>query len=302
MKGVYFGNYYSGDYNLILSKKEIESPSPKIETVDLPGTDGLLDMTDYFGDVKYKNRKLKFEFSTALRGNELLELYSTIQNDITGRHFDSIILDDSQDFKYTGRVTSVKLSEGKISKLIVECDCEPYRTSVDDTVVMFPLNGLAFAENYGDPNGDGKTDSLDANYLMKIANDIQLGVITDLSPYIGSCDLNFDGAIDNSDVAFMDSFFSQSKYSDIRQYAESRGIMRDTEIEIDFGRKVADVELTVMFSQYGTSPYWEMYVDGALYIKSATGQRTVALSGNHRLMLRTPRSGSVTIRYPKSKL
>lgn len=302
MKGVYFGNYYSCDYNLMLSKKEIESPSPKVETIDLPGADGLLDMTDYFGDVKYKNRKLKFEFSTALRGGELLELYSKIQNDIAGRHFDSIILDDSPDFKYTGRVLSVKLSIGKISKLIIECDCEPYRTSVDNTVIMVALNGLAFADNYGDPNGDGKTDSLDVNYLMKIANDIQLGNITDISPYIGSCDLNFDGAVDNSDVAFMDSYLSQSKYSNIRQYAENQNISRDTEIEIDFGRKVADVDLNVVFSSGGTSPYWELYVDGALYIKSVTGQRTVALSGNRRLMFRASRAGSVTIRYPKSKL
>ena len=85
MKGVTFGTHHSNDYGLILSRKYIESPKPKLEIIDLPGADGVLDMTDYFGDVKYENRELKFEFSTGVRGRELLELYSRVQDDLNGR-------------------------------------------------------------------------------------------------------------------------------------------------------------------------------------------------------------------------
>ena len=52
-KGVKFGEIHTSSYGLVLSKKTIETPSPKLETVDIPGADGKLDMTEYFGDVKY---------------------------------------------------------------------------------------------------------------------------------------------------------------------------------------------------------------------------------------------------------
>ena len=64
-----FGEIHTSSYGLVLSKKTIEAPSPKLETVDIPGADGKLDMTEYFGDVKYNNRKIKLEFSTELLGN-----------------------------------------------------------------------------------------------------------------------------------------------------------------------------------------------------------------------------------------
>ena len=51
-KGVKFGEIHTSSYGLVLSKKTIETPSPKLETVDIPGADGKLDMTEYFGDVK----------------------------------------------------------------------------------------------------------------------------------------------------------------------------------------------------------------------------------------------------------
>ena len=89
-KGVKFGEIHTSSYGLVLSKKTIETPSPKLETVDIPGADGKLDMTEYFGDVKYNNRKIKLEFSTELLGNELLSMYSDIQNSLHGKHFDSI--------------------------------------------------------------------------------------------------------------------------------------------------------------------------------------------------------------------
>ncbi|MGN1480573.1 hypothetical protein [Porcipelethomonas sp.] len=146
-KGVKFGDKHTSDYGIILSHKSIDAPAPKTETVDIPGADGSIDMTEYFGDVKYKNRKLKFEFSTSKSGGELLETYSAMLGDLHGRHFDSIILDDDPDYKYTGRVTNITLTENSgISGIAVECDCEPYKLSVT-------LNSVDVAVG----NSDGKT-------------------------------------------------------------------------------------------------------------------------------------------------
>lgn len=42
MKGVRFGDYHSFDnLSLILAQKTIGAPSAKVETIDIPGADGV---------------------------------------------------------------------------------------------------------------------------------------------------------------------------------------------------------------------------------------------------------------------
>ena len=81
MKGITFGSYHSYDsFNLYLNKKTIGTPSPKTETIDIPGGDGVLDLTDFFGEVKYNNRDLSFEFSTIVPQAEFMNLFSRVQS------------------------------------------------------------------------------------------------------------------------------------------------------------------------------------------------------------------------------
>lgn len=136
MKGVTFGNYHSwDDFSLVLNDKEIGAPSPKVETIDIPGGDGALDYTEYFGEVKYNTRKLKFNFSTIVHQDEFLGLFSKIQGAIHGRRL-KIILDDDPDFYYDGRITVDSWKADKnIGKITVECDCEPYKYKINKTTV-----------------------------------------------------------------------------------------------------------------------------------------------------------------------
>ena len=106
MNGVRFGNYHSyDDFNLILTQKTIGTPSPKTETIDIPGGDGVLDLTDFFGEVKYNNRQLSFEFSTIVPKEEFMELFSRVQNAIHGQKM-QIVLDDDSEWFYFGRITA----------------------------------------------------------------------------------------------------------------------------------------------------------------------------------------------------
>ena len=45
-----------------MTSKSIGNPEPKIITVEIPGSDGVKDLTETFGSVKYKNRTLTFDF------------------------------------------------------------------------------------------------------------------------------------------------------------------------------------------------------------------------------------------------
>lgn len=142
MKGVTFGNYHSyNDLSLILSSKTIGTPSPKTETINIPGGDGVLDLSDFFGEVKYSNRKLSFDFSTIVPQSEFMNLFSTVQNALHGQKV-QIVLDEDAEWYYIGRISVSEWKADKnIGKLTIDCDCEPYKTKLAETVVTVSVNG-----------------------------------------------------------------------------------------------------------------------------------------------------------------
>ena len=144
MKGIMFGNYHSyNDFQLILATKTIGTPSPKTETIDIPGGDGVLDLTEFFGETKYDNRNLSFEFSSMVIPSEFMTLFSTVQNALHGKKM-TITLDDDPDWYYVGRVSvSEWKADRNIGKLVVDCDCEPYKYQISPTVVNRSISGTS---------------------------------------------------------------------------------------------------------------------------------------------------------------
>ena len=142
MKGIKFGNYHSyNDFSLILSQKTIGAPSPKVEAIEIPGGDGVLDLTDFFGEVKYNNRNLSFDFSTIIPQADFLDLFSQIQNAIHGQKM-QIVLDDDSEWYYIGRNTVSEWKADKnIGKFTIDCDCEPYKTRLGDTEIFQMVEG-----------------------------------------------------------------------------------------------------------------------------------------------------------------
>lgn len=140
MKGVTFGSYHSfDDWGLILSEKDIKAQKPKTMEIDIEGSDGVLDYTEFFGDVKFENRQLSFRFSKGnLSSSAFIHMYEEIHNAIHGRKI-SVKIDDDSGY-YVGRVT---VSEWKLKKsigeLIVDVDAEPWKYKQDVTrqVVQF---------------------------------------------------------------------------------------------------------------------------------------------------------------------
>lgn len=135
MKGVYFDDLHSfNDFRLILSSKTIETPKIKTIEVEIDGSDGVVDLTDYFGEPKYGNRKIEFNFSSVVPVREFLEQFSEINNAIHGKKM-KIIMDDDPDFYYVGRCSvSAWTWNGRVTELTIECDCEPYKYKLNKTI------------------------------------------------------------------------------------------------------------------------------------------------------------------------
>ena len=142
MKGITFGNYHSyNDLKLLLTSKEIGSPHVKENKIDIPGGDGSIDQTDFFGEPKYEDVQHKFEFTTIEPQSDFLSQYSQVKNAIHGKKV-RIILDDDPTFFYLGRchVSSFTSSKG-IGTIKVECECEPYKYKLNKTVVTQAVSG-----------------------------------------------------------------------------------------------------------------------------------------------------------------
>lgn len=145
MKGVIFGNYHSFDsWGLILGSKEIKAPEPKVQKIEIEGGDGDLDLTEFFGDVKYNNRSLSFSFSKMnIKPGDFLALFSTVQNAIHGKKM-QVILDDDPAFFYSGRVTVNEWKSNKnLGEIVIDVDAEPYKMKLAETVVSKAVSGSA---------------------------------------------------------------------------------------------------------------------------------------------------------------
>lgn len=142
MKGVKFGEYHSyEDFLLLRKSKEIGTPEPKKKTVEVEGADGELDYTEYFGEVKYSNRQLKFEFQTIARPDMFLQLFSEICDAIHGKKV-RIVLEDDPDFFYIGRVNVSPFTNNKtIGEMTITADCEPYKYKSKETVISEAVTG-----------------------------------------------------------------------------------------------------------------------------------------------------------------
>ena len=140
MNQIKFGTYKSYDnLNLICTKKTIGSPAVKTAIVEIEGGDGVLDYTEYFGDVKYNNRQLNFEFESIVPQSQFPELYSAILDALHGKKV-QIVLDEDPDFYYVGRLeVSDFANERGIGS--IKIDCEPYKYKKNKTVVSQAVSG-----------------------------------------------------------------------------------------------------------------------------------------------------------------
>lgn len=142
MKGILFGIVHSyRDLQMILSEKEIGAPPVKKDTMDIPGGDGELDFTEFFGEPKYGNVTHKFTFTTIQ--NDLLAQLTRVKNALHGKKV-RIVLDADPSYYYTGRceVSSFHDEHG-VGTIVVTCDCEPYKYALNKTVVYQAVDGVA---------------------------------------------------------------------------------------------------------------------------------------------------------------
>lgn len=122
-------------YGMILTSKVIPPAAPKVITIDIPGTDGILDITESMGIVRYNNRTIQLNFAIIGNSEKNYSLYEKISNEFNGSKV-NVILSESPKYYYEGRCTNMTFEQEKgIASISIEVDCLPYAKTVNEYIV-----------------------------------------------------------------------------------------------------------------------------------------------------------------------
>lgn len=130
--GVKFGDTHSSEWGLRLKEIKMGLPDVKTEYVEVPGMNGVLDLTEVQnGGVKYGNRTLEFYFDARdCNYKEWSTLLSTIASAVHGKRI-NIITDIDPGYYYSGRCSLNTSKSNEVrAEIVISCECDPYKTDI----------------------------------------------------------------------------------------------------------------------------------------------------------------------------
>jgi len=123
--------YNSLDFMLILTNVEIEDAQARRYTVDVPGRDGTLDLSEALGGVYFANREITLEFACInYTTQRFIDISSRLRNALNGRMCRLTISSDIAHF-WRGRC-QVDSTRGSLehTAITVTMNAEPHKYSV----------------------------------------------------------------------------------------------------------------------------------------------------------------------------
>lgn len=133
----------------LLDGYTLSPPEPKIYTVDIPGGDGVIDLTQSLtGDVTYKNRQQEFSFMV-VNPDSFERVKTDVSNFLHGKSFDYQMTMDPG-YTYHGRFTVTEYSHtlysypGLVGIFSIKIDADPYKSKGLQTHHLNPTGGMMF--------------------------------------------------------------------------------------------------------------------------------------------------------------
>lgn len=128
---VLFGDVKSHeDWGLKLETIQLSFPEAKTDQVDIPGSNGVIDLTEVNGRVCYKNRTMTLMFSLDDDYVEWHLLSSRIAKELHGKMIKCILPDDPN-YYYEGRFSiDSKKTNDVITDIVITGDVHPFKLDV----------------------------------------------------------------------------------------------------------------------------------------------------------------------------
>lgn len=137
--GVTFGTTHSDDLGLFLTAYEIEAPEVQRYTVEVPGRNGVLDLTSaLFGEAKFYNRKIEIELSAVYSPYSTAwpDILTAVLKSIHGQTLD-VAFDDDPDWHWAGLCEVSPDADN--DSFTITVDAEPFKYKTDATAVTVSL-------------------------------------------------------------------------------------------------------------------------------------------------------------------
>lgn len=126
--------YTCDSLSLVLTDCSIAIPTPKTYSVDIPFRNGSLDLTDYFGGLKYDNRPIELKFNSTIKSNQTQRV-KKIVNLLNGKKMKLVFSFDENHY-YEGRATVSHMDLTRQAfNFKLSVDCQPYKLEVEETSV-----------------------------------------------------------------------------------------------------------------------------------------------------------------------
>lgn len=122
------------DWGLQLTKIAIDFPEPKTNLIDIPGADGVVDMTEALGEIAYKNRKVRFYFAVLGSYENWHSQCTLIANYLHGKRL-KVILDTDPYYYYIGRLQMETTKTVDIlHEIVITGDMDPYKYEMQSSL------------------------------------------------------------------------------------------------------------------------------------------------------------------------
>ena len=139
---------------ILLDGYTLSPPEPKTYTVDIPGGDGVIDLTQSLtGDVAYKNRQQEFTFAV-INPDSFERVKTEVSNFLHGKEFDYQISMDPG-YTYHGRFSVKEYSHtlysypGLVGTFSIDIDAEPYKLKKHMSFKLNATGGKMFTLESG---------------------------------------------------------------------------------------------------------------------------------------------------------
>lgn len=139
------------DLGLVQEVKEIGNPTPQSYLVEVPGRNGLVNLTKGLtGNVTYSNRSLRFQYLASGTYEEVEETIDLF-NSLHGETF-KVIDDDTPEYYYEGEATVKVARNGILTTITLEFNANPFRERLDltnMTTALSTTDKTLVVNNYG---------------------------------------------------------------------------------------------------------------------------------------------------------
>lgn len=133
------------DWGLMWATVSIPMPNARTKTVEVPGMNGVLDLTEAInGEVCYANRSLTFTFTADCTAEAWHALYSQIASYCHGRRL-KVVLDTDPSYYYEGRIAVQSTRDNNVyGDLTITVDADPFKQEMESAAEEWLWDPFSF--------------------------------------------------------------------------------------------------------------------------------------------------------------